>query len=469
MEELDWLAASRGHPVDQILTMGAALLPIIALGFSEWAIGVFATLHLWQSVLAHSNIRLGFGPLRFVFVSPEFHHWHHSNQHEARDRNFAAQLSFLDVLFGSSYLPRGQIPTTYGLDRPMPHVICVNCCIPSSASGSSPNRTQRRWPTRRARQRRRPVSITSVRNGSPCLHRLVCTSNDRFCSRRELKDLSFAGDEHEIATRADIKLDETDGVHGESMAVNLTVNRWLDRTARAAVAVVFVGLVIIGGAVIPRLFPLDSMHKLLMLAAGIANILFLSLVAATAITRLLPIQKSRGIEPRLSALLGTFLCTTLALLPKAELGPVWSVVSTTLILVGASLSFVVLRWLGRSFSIFAEARRLVTEGPYRIVRHPLYLCEGIALLGITLQVLSPLAALIAIAAAMLQYRRMINEEAILKAAFPEYRAYAANTSFLFPTKLVGFLPDQTHRRWFTRSPVSKPLATQTIEQLINNG
>jgi hypothetical protein len=63
---------------------------------------------------------VGFGPLRFLFVSPEFHHWHHSNNSEARDRNFAAQLYFLDALFGSFHLPRGQIPTTYGLDRPMP-------------------------------------------------------------------------------------------------------------------------------------------------------------------------------------------------------------------------------------------------------------------------------------------------------------------------------------------------------------
>ena len=120
MEELDWLAASRGHPVDQILTMGVALVPVFALGFSEWAIGVYAVLHQWQSVLVHSNVRVGFGPLRFLFVSPEFHHWHHSNHREARDRNFAAQLSFLDALFGSFHLPRGQIPTTYGLDRPMP-------------------------------------------------------------------------------------------------------------------------------------------------------------------------------------------------------------------------------------------------------------------------------------------------------------------------------------------------------------
>jgi len=120
IEELDWLAAARVHPVDQILTKGVSLIPVFVLGFSDWVIGVYALLYQWQSVLIHSNVRVGFGPLRFLFVSPEFHHWHHSNHREARDRNFAGQLSFLDALFGSFHLPRGQIPTTYGLDRPMP-------------------------------------------------------------------------------------------------------------------------------------------------------------------------------------------------------------------------------------------------------------------------------------------------------------------------------------------------------------
>jgi protein-S-isoprenylcysteine O-methyltransferase Ste14 len=236
-----------------------------------------------------------------------------------------------------------------------------------------------------------------------------------------------------------LKLDNTDrSHHGERMAVELRLSRWVDWIARAALVVVFTAFTVLGIAGIPRLLPLDSLHKLLMFAAGIANVFFLSLVAATAITRLVPIQKSKGIEPRLSALLGTFLCTTVALLPKAELGPVWSIVSTTLILTGTSLSFVVLRWLGKSFSIFAEARRLVTEGPYGIVRHPLYLCEGIALVGVTLQVLSPLAVLIALAAVMVQCRRMINEEAILQATFPDYRLYAAKTSFLIPIKLSKF-------------------------------
>ncbi len=236
----------------------------------------------------------------------------------------------------------------------------------------------------------------------------------------------------------DIKLGGTDGPAEERMVAEVAVNPWLDLAARAAIVVVFTAFAFLGLARIPRLLPLDSIQKLLMFGAIIANVMFLSLVASTTLTRLTPIQKAKGIQPRIAALLGTFLSIALALLPKAELGPILSAVSTVLIIVGASLSFVVLRWLGKSFSILAEARRLVTEGPYRIVRHPLYICEGIAVVGVTLQVISPLAVLVAIIIVMVQYRRMINEEEILKSAFPVYRAYAARTPLVIPARLAGF-------------------------------
>ena len=176
--------------------------------------------------------------------------------------------------------------------------------------------------------------------------------------------------------------------------------------------------------------PLDD--KLLTIAARVSNALFMALVAATTMTRLRPLRKAAGLQPRVSALLGTFLATSLALLPPAQLPSIWLALSSALVLVGMSLSFAVLRWLGKSFSIMAEARRLITHGPYAIVRHPLYVCEEIALVGVLIQVISPLALLIAMTHGLLQFRRILNEEKVLRATFPEYEHYAAGTPRLIP-------------------------------------
>jgi protein-S-isoprenylcysteine O-methyltransferase Ste14 len=212
----------------------------------------------------------------------------------------------------------------------------------------------------------------------------------------------------------------------------------LEWAARGLIVTVFTALAVLNLGGIYHFAPIDNLEKILAVAARLANFMFLILVAATALTRLSPMMKAKGIEPRVSALLGTFLCMALALLPKADLGPVLSIISTMLMMIGAVLSFIVLRWLGKSFSILAEARRLVTTGPYKVVRHPLYLCEGIALLGLALQVMSPLAIVGVLAIAAIQFRRMINEEAVLNSAFSEYLEYAERTPRVIPRLLAGF-------------------------------
>lgn len=118
-EELDWLASFRVHPVDQVLVKGSALLPVFALGFSELAIGVAALFYQWHALFLHSNIRIPFGPLRWIFATPEFHHWHHANEREAWDKNFSSQLPIWDILFGTAHLP-GRMPTVYGVDDEVP-------------------------------------------------------------------------------------------------------------------------------------------------------------------------------------------------------------------------------------------------------------------------------------------------------------------------------------------------------------
>ena len=112
-------------------------------------------------------------------------------------------------------------------------------------------------------------------------------------------------------------------------------------------------------------------------------------------------------------------------------------ISCSFVVVGMLSSFIVLRWLGKAFSIMAEARRLVTHGPYALVRHPLYVCEEIAVIGIFIQVVSPVALIVLIAHATFQVRRMLNEERVLQAAFPEYENYARRTPRLIPAGRFG--------------------------------
>ncbi len=115
---MDWLAAARIHPVDQIITKGLSMLPLYMLGFSEVAIGIFSAIYFWHSLLLHANVRISFGPLRWLIASPEFHHWHHANQRDAYDKNFAGQLSILDKLFGTIHMPAGQRPAKIRRQRP---------------------------------------------------------------------------------------------------------------------------------------------------------------------------------------------------------------------------------------------------------------------------------------------------------------------------------------------------------------
>ncbi|TJW41959.1 MAG: sterol desaturase family protein [Mesorhizobium sp.] len=135
IEELDWLAAHRVHPVDQALTKSASLVPVYLLGFSSPAIILFAFIFHAHGLLLHANVKLNVGPLRWLIASPQFHHWHHAHERAAYDKNFAGQLSFIDALFGTMYLPGNAVPERYGVDAPIPSTYVEQLAYPFIPKG----------------------------------------------------------------------------------------------------------------------------------------------------------------------------------------------------------------------------------------------------------------------------------------------------------------------------------------------
>ncbi len=99
---------------------------------------------------------------------------------------------------------------------------------------------------------------------------------------------------------------------------------------------------------------------------------------------------------------------------------------------GMAASTWVVAALGRSFSLLPQARGLVTSGPYAVVRHPLYVAELIAALGVALQFQQPYALAIFAVTVCLLLPRARFEEDVLNATFPEYGAYQKRTARALP-------------------------------------
>lgn len=116
--DLDWLAGSRVHLAETVLTRSIVLLPLMVLGFSTPAINAYVILVGLQAVVAHANIDIRFGWLEYVLVLPRYHHWHHARHVDYWDRNYAIHLPVVDMLMGSFKLPRdGSWPEEYGVLR----------------------------------------------------------------------------------------------------------------------------------------------------------------------------------------------------------------------------------------------------------------------------------------------------------------------------------------------------------------
>ena len=134
IENLDWLAGSRGHFIQVFSERAMVMIPLYLLGADETALNIYVTFAALQAILIHCNLGIPFGPLKYLFVTPQFHHWHHSSEKPAIDTNYAAHTVIFDALFGTYHVPNEHWPADFGTTVRLPRTLLGQTFYPITAN-----------------------------------------------------------------------------------------------------------------------------------------------------------------------------------------------------------------------------------------------------------------------------------------------------------------------------------------------
>ncbi len=119
-ENMDWMAGSRNHVFQTITDRCLALVPLYLLGTTKGALDIYVGIAAFQAVYVHSNVNIPVGPLKYIFCTPQYHHWHHSSEEPAIDTNYAVHTPLFDKLFGTYHMPGKHWPAHYGTVKKIP-------------------------------------------------------------------------------------------------------------------------------------------------------------------------------------------------------------------------------------------------------------------------------------------------------------------------------------------------------------
>jgi sterol desaturase/sphingolipid hydroxylase (fatty acid hydroxylase superfamily) len=114
--ELNWISAARFHPVNLLLGSFIVDAALLLAGISPNAmlwVGPFTTAH---SAFVHANLKWTLGPFKYLLAGPVFHRWHHTALERGGSSNFAGTFPIWDILFGTFYMPKSELPDAYGLN-----------------------------------------------------------------------------------------------------------------------------------------------------------------------------------------------------------------------------------------------------------------------------------------------------------------------------------------------------------------
>jgi protein-S-isoprenylcysteine O-methyltransferase Ste14 len=129
---------------------------------------------------------------------------------------------------------------------------------------------------------------------------------------------------------------------------------------------------------------------------------------------------------------GTLFPLALTAIPPHPGGALRTAAGLALTVLGLAFTVWSVRALATNLSVVPQARAVVTSGPYRLVRHPLYLGELIAIAGMALHVGRAWALMAYLVEVALQLYRAHREEQLLARELDGYADYAARTRKVIP-------------------------------------
>ena len=106
IQDLDWIGNFRFHWMEIVVYRSLTWLPLVLLGVRPDVLLVIAVITTFIGHLNHANLRIDWGPFRYVLNSSRMHVWHHDIIcHKPYGQNFAIVGSLWDWLFGTAYFP----------------------------------------------------------------------------------------------------------------------------------------------------------------------------------------------------------------------------------------------------------------------------------------------------------------------------------------------------------------------------
>ncbi len=118
--EMTWTTLARFHPLNRLMTIALNAIFLSLLGVPPGIIALNGIFRHYYGYYIHGDFPWTYGPLRYVFVSPVMHRWHHVREIEGTGSNFTTVFALIDVVFGTFYMPKRKVPALGITERPFP-------------------------------------------------------------------------------------------------------------------------------------------------------------------------------------------------------------------------------------------------------------------------------------------------------------------------------------------------------------